>query len=121
MVLVGGASSDDGQRILIDLVDVLEEGAFASEFERRGWTVDCVSVLWPIVRILAKSKPDLAITDKLASLSVIRQICGEYRPAIIVVVENDESKAGIAWKSGADWVIARPIYPCNPLSAMPPG
>lgn len=120
-MLVGGASPDDGQRILIDLLHVVEEEAFASEFERRGWTVDCVSGLWPIDRILDGSVPDLAITDKLESVPRIRTRCGEYRPAIIVVVEDDEGMAVSAWKSGADWVIARPIDPCNPLNAMPPG
>lgn len=121
MVLVGGAGPEDDQRIMIDLVDIVEEAAFASEFERRGWTVVCVNGLWPIDRILDGGAPDLAITDKLESVPRIRKRCSEARPAIIVVVEDDESNAVSAWKSGADWVIARPIDPCNPLNAMPPG
>ena len=119
-IALGGADPGGGQIILIDLVDVMEEFAFASQFEGRGWQVERVDAYWPLHRILSKCEPDLVITDNHEFVTYVRLHFGEAKPAVIVVVPNNEKAANEAWKAGADWVVARPIDFINPLSAMPP-
>ncbi|MGI8924041.1 MAG: hypothetical protein ACR2HJ_08400 [Fimbriimonadales bacterium] len=110
-----GEPSEHGQRsILIDLLEHLEVAAFMHAFRRLGWeTTDCDGLL---DIFLVAMRCDVVLTDDPAICKRSDIDWPTPKPAVLVVVEASDAAVEGAWKSGADWVIQRPVDPQDPLA-----